>query len=31
LEFAEIHVAVMATSPNFYNVSRAVTLKPIVE
>jgi uncharacterized OsmC-like protein len=27
-EFAEIHDAVMATSPNFYNVSRPVTLKP---
>jgi len=27
-EFAEIHEAVMATSPNFYNVSRPVTLKP---
>jgi hypothetical protein len=27
-EFAEIHEAVMATSPNFYNVSRSVTLKP---
>jgi uncharacterized OsmC-like protein len=27
-EFAEIHAAVMATSPNFYNVSRPVTLKP---
>ena len=27
-EFAEIHEAVMATSPNFYNVSQAVTLKP---
>jgi uncharacterized OsmC-like protein len=27
-EFAEIHAAVMATSPNFYNVSRAVALKP---
>jgi uncharacterized OsmC-like protein len=27
-EFAEIHEAVMATSPNFYNVSRAVVLKP---
>jgi uncharacterized OsmC-like protein len=26
-EFAEIHEAVMATSPNFYNVSRAVALK----
>ena len=28
-EFAEIHKAVMATSPNFYNVSRPVVLKPI--
>jgi len=27
-QFAEIHQAVMATSPNFYNLSRAVTLKP---
>ena len=27
-EFAEIHKAVMATSPNFYNVSRPVVLKP---
>jgi uncharacterized OsmC-like protein len=27
-QFAEIHQAVMATSPNFYNVSRPVTLKP---
>ena len=27
-EFAEIHEAVMATSPNFYNLSRPVTLKP---
>jgi uncharacterized OsmC-like protein len=27
-QFAEIHRAVMATSPNFYNVSRPVTLKP---
>jgi uncharacterized OsmC-like protein len=27
-EFAEIHEAVMATSPNFYNVSRSVTLNP---
>jgi hypothetical protein len=27
-EFAAIHEAVMATSPNFYNVSRPVTLKP---
>src|SRR5207248_7673165 len=27
-QFAEIHEAVMATSPNFYNVSQAVTLKP---
>ncbi len=29
-EFAEIHAAVMATSPNFYNVSRPVALKPIL-
>jgi uncharacterized OsmC-like protein len=27
-EFAEIHAAVMATSPNFHNVSRPVDLKP---
>ena len=27
-QFAEIHAAVMATSPNFYNVSRPVVLKP---
>ena len=27
-EFAEIHDAVMVTSPNFYNVSQAVVLKP---
>ena len=27
-QFAEIHKAVMATSPNFYNLSRAVALKP---
>jgi uncharacterized OsmC-like protein len=27
-QFAEIHKAVMATSPNFYNVSRPVDLKP---
>ena len=27
-QFAEIHAAVMATSPNFYNLSRPVTLKP---
>jgi hypothetical protein len=27
-EFTEIHDAVMATSPNFYNVSRPVALKP---
>lgn len=27
-EFAAIHDAVMATSPNFYNVSRPVALKP---
>jgi uncharacterized OsmC-like protein len=26
--FAEIHEAVMATSPNFFNLSRAVPLKP---
>jgi uncharacterized OsmC-like protein len=27
-QFAEIHEAVMATSPNFFNVANAVTLKP---
>ena len=27
-EFAQIHEAVMATSPNFYNVSRPIALKP---
>lgn len=27
-EFAKIHAAVMATSPNFYSVSRPVSLKP---
>ncbi len=27
-QFAEIHAAVMATSPNFDNLSRAITLKP---
>jgi uncharacterized OsmC-like protein len=27
-QFAEVHAAVMATSPNFYNVSRPVALKP---
>ena len=27
-QFAEIHRVVMATSPNFYNMSRAVALKP---
>lgn len=27
-QFAEIHEAVMATSPNFYNLSRTVSLKP---
>src|SRR6202048_497793 len=27
-EFAEIHEAVMATSPNFYNVARPVALNP---
>jgi uncharacterized OsmC-like protein len=27
-QFAEVHEAVMATSPNFYNMSRPVTLKP---
>ena len=28
-EFAKIHEAVMATSPDFYNLSRPVALKPI--
>lgn len=27
-QFAEIHDAVMATSPNFYNLTKAVELKP---
>jgi uncharacterized OsmC-like protein len=27
-DFAEVHEAVMATSPNFYNLSRAVALRP---
>ena len=27
-QYAEVHEAVMATSPNFYNVSRPVALKP---
>ena len=27
-QFAEVHKAVMATSPNFHNVSRPVDLKP---
>jgi uncharacterized OsmC-like protein len=27
-QFAEVHEAVMATSPNFYNLSRPVLLKP---
>jgi hypothetical protein len=27
-QFAEIHEAVMATSPNFYNLSQTVALKP---
>ena len=29
-EFAEIHEAVMATSPNFYNVARPITLNPVL-
>jgi len=29
-QFAEIHEAVMATSPNFYNLSRPVALKPLL-
>lgn len=27
-QFEEIHAAVMATSPNFYNIANAITLKP---
>jgi uncharacterized OsmC-like protein len=27
-EFAQVHDAVMKTSPNFYNVSRPITLRP---
>ena len=27
-QFAKIHDAVMATSPNFYNMANAVALKP---
>ena len=27
-QFADVHEAVMATSPNFYNVSRSVALRP---
>jgi uncharacterized OsmC-like protein len=27
-QFAEVHAAVMATSPNFYNLSQSVALKP---
>lgn len=27
-QFEEIHAAVMATSPNFYNLARSVTLEP---
>ena len=29
-QFAEIHEAVMATSPNFYNLSQPVVLKPVL-
>jgi uncharacterized OsmC-like protein len=29
-EFAAIHEAVMATSPNFYNLSQPVALKPVL-
>ncbi len=29
-QFAEIHEAVMATSPNFHNVARPITLKPML-
>jgi uncharacterized OsmC-like protein len=27
-QFAEVHEAVMATSPNFYNMSQPIALKP---
>ena len=27
-QFAEVHKAVMATSPNFYNVSQGIVLQP---
>lgn len=29
-QFAEIHKAVMATSPNFYNMARPITLEPVL-
>jgi uncharacterized OsmC-like protein len=29
-QFAEIHDAVMATSPNFHNISKPVALKPVL-
>jgi uncharacterized OsmC-like protein len=29
-QFAEVHEAVMATSPNFYNLSRVVALEPVL-
>jgi hypothetical protein len=29
-EFADVHRAVMATSPNFHNLSRPVDLKPML-
>jgi uncharacterized OsmC-like protein len=29
-QFAEIHEAVMATSPNFHNVSRPIVLQPVL-
>jgi uncharacterized OsmC-like protein len=29
-QFAEIHEAVMATSPNFHNIARPVTLNPVL-
>jgi uncharacterized OsmC-like protein len=29
-QFAEIHDAVMKTSPNFYNLSRKIALKPVL-
>jgi len=29
-QFAEVHEAVMSASPNFYNLSQAVTLEPVL-